>query len=75
MDSLDLRTGLSPDLSVERLDLAASTPALQGHGSGGEVLRKARRRGRAESESEGDAGLEGAPDPGDEPEHQVDSLA
>jgi hypothetical protein len=77
MGSRDLVTNplpdLSLDLSVERLEPAASAPALQGHAPPDEVSRKARRRARSESEEEAEP--EVSPGPGQDPEHKIDSLA
>ncbi|HLW89271.1 MAG TPA: hypothetical protein VKR57_12320 [Terriglobales bacterium] len=71
MSGGDLLTNLSADLTVDRLEPTASSPALQGRTPAGEAARKTRRRARPVSEAEAD----GSADRGDEPEHKIDSLA
>jgi hypothetical protein len=74
--SASLSVELSTDLSVERLEPAASAPALQGRTPAAEVSRKARRRPRPNQEAEVE--VEGSSDPDfrdDEPKHKIDSLA
>jgi hypothetical protein len=64
----------SADWSVERLEPAASAPALQGQTPAPEVSRKARRRARPTEEAD----VEVSSDPDfrdDEPKHKIDSLA
>jgi len=67
---------LSSDLPVERLEPAASAPALQGQAPAAEAGRKARRRPRPDEEAEADVEVASDPDfRGDEPKHKIDSLA
>jgi len=75
MSSADRVTN-SPDLSVERLEPAASAPDLQGHAPAREVSRKTRRRAQSEGDEEKEPEEElNAPDGSDQPQHKIDSLA
>jgi hypothetical protein len=66
---------MSTDLSVERLEPAASAPALQGQAPAAEVSRKVRRRPRPTEEVEADVEVSSDADfRGDEPKHKIDSL-
>jgi hypothetical protein len=87
MQSSDLRTSLSsdmaadmapdmaPNMAIERLEPAASAPALQDHPPG-ELPRKTRRRARPERASpQEEAEVDVSPTADEEPEHKIDRLA